>query len=1048
MTHKRVTAFICGIIMAFGVLPVCAENTVKTYYVSPNGSDDSTGAETSPYRTIEKAVSAAKSETGQTEIILRGGRYEVSKTINLGSDCSNLKFAAYPGEKPVISGGKTINPKEMYKLADDEMLKRLKPEARGYVYNINLRECSITDFGRMQRVERHNQTTWDAPSFLTINGEIMPRAQWPNGGYTKILAVNKDQSGRPVLSLEDDRAKNWSSIKDVWMYGCFSREYADDSMNLDEYNAETGEYTLRYDLILGAAVGGSCKFVNVFEELDSPGEWYVDTDTGMLYLYTDNIDGIESMTYVTKSGSLFNIENTSGISYSGITFTETCGSAVIIRNSSGISFENCEFYDIGNEAANLYSSTGCSFNDCYIHDTGKGGIFISGAGSSGLTPNGNVIDGCHFERFAVIGKRYSPAVSLMGVGDVLKNSTIHDSPHSAVLFGGNNNIIENNDIYDVVKETLDAGAIYGGRSWMSGGNTIRYNFIHDMPYSNVEYAVSGVYLDDNMAGIKVYGNTFSRVNNGVYMHSACYCDIYNNLFTEINKNAVYLTNLDGMSKASLDYENRKIKNANLKELYNNVCEDVLSEAGTGNDTDTAQKIDEKFKDEMSRKGIYSKMADVIADYFKKYDSENEVLNNEYPYLKNMLNCDNPVAPKNNNITNNLVYKGSGADKIKTQGYAADLSSFSANSEVAEELAYTTDSPVTVADGSVISSVFKDGFGGLDITHSGSQSIKHDRKNFRILSPVNSMNNVAKNDVFLTWEIISGADEYKVELAADRGMKDNIYTAFVSESYIRLDNMVEYGKTYYWKVTGIFHDLYRGGRGGWLDNQNGVQSFTIEETPAELTLDKVIIRNSRGIESKSMQEGELNIVEFTAAAKNSDIGDYTFEAVSFDSSGNEYTKATVKLSVNSDGSGGGMGIILPQEAKPYMLLKAFKDGVIKKTWKIDENLISWGSGINGVHIKSVTVRDANGNKSDMPNAAGGTIEVEVENDSDKMADLFAAAAGYSDDNELVWADSESVSIKKGSIYTAILNIGTVAGTLNRLFIWNNQLSPWLRAIDLK
>ena len=126
MTHKRFTAFICGIIMAFSVLPVCAENTVKTYYVSPNGSDDSTGAETSPYRTIEKAVSAAKSETGQTEIILRGGRYEVSKAINLGSDCTNLKFSAYPGEKPVISGGKTINPKEMYKLADDEMIKRLK----------------------------------------------------------------------------------------------------------------------------------------------------------------------------------------------------------------------------------------------------------------------------------------------------------------------------------------------------------------------------------------------------------------------------------------------------------------------------------------------------------------------------------------------------------------------------------------------------------------------------------------------------------------------------------------------------------------------------------------------------------------------------------------------------------------------------------------------------------------------------------------------------------------------------------------------------------
>ena len=51
MIHKRFTAFICGIIMAFSALPVCAaENAVKTYYVSPSGSDNGTGTAASPYR--------------------------------------------------------------------------------------------------------------------------------------------------------------------------------------------------------------------------------------------------------------------------------------------------------------------------------------------------------------------------------------------------------------------------------------------------------------------------------------------------------------------------------------------------------------------------------------------------------------------------------------------------------------------------------------------------------------------------------------------------------------------------------------------------------------------------------------------------------------------------------------------------------------------------------------------------------------------------------------------------------------------------------------
>ena len=58
-----------------------------------------------------------------------------------------------------------------------------------------------------------------------------------------------------------------------------------------------------------------------------------------------------------------------------------------------------------------------------------------------------------------------PAIELQGVGNRADHNLIHDAPHWAISFGGNEHVMELNEIYDVCQETGDVGVFYTGRDW-------------------------------------------------------------------------------------------------------------------------------------------------------------------------------------------------------------------------------------------------------------------------------------------------------------------------------------------------------------------------------------------------------------------------------------------------------------------------------------------------------------------------------------------------------------------------------------------------------
>jgi hypothetical protein len=133
---------------------------------------------------------------------------------------------------------------------------------------------------------------------------------------------------------------------------------------------------------------------------------------------------------------------------------------------------------------------------------------------------------------------YHPAVALGGVGNRATHNLIHDAPHEAIGFSGNDHLIEFNEIRDVCTESNDAGAIYAGRDWTMRGTVIRYNYLRDITGFE-ERGCVGVYLDDMWCGTEIYGNVFYRVTRAAFIGGGRDVTIENNIFVDCDP-AVHL----------------------------------------------------------------------------------------------------------------------------------------------------------------------------------------------------------------------------------------------------------------------------------------------------------------------------------------------------------------------------------------------------------------------------------------------------------------------------------------------------------------------------
>lgn len=510
-------------------------------YVAPNGNDRNPGTKAKPFATLERArdvLRLMKRGPGATTIWIRGGVYQLDKTFTLeagdgGREDAPIVYRACEGETVRITGGRRI--KDWKPVTDRAVLARLPAEARGRVLQADLKALGITDYGKLTP-RGFGRPVTPAHMELFFDDKPMELARYPNDDWMKIADVPAGKDGGK-FTFDGDRPARWAAADDIWIHGYWTWDWAESYEKVKSIDLRTKEIVTEPPHgVYGYKKGARWYALNVLAELDQPCEWYLDRQAGILYFWPpEPIDRSEAWVSILEA-PFISLKDTTHVTIRGISFECARGHGVTITGGEKNLLAGCSFRNIGNVGVVIDGGTANGVLSSDISETGDGGVKLSGGDRKTLTPAGNYVRNCHIHHYNRWVRTYRPAVLIQGVGNVIANNHIHDSPHCAILLNGNEHVIEYNDIHRVCRETGDAGAFYLGRDWTERGNVVRFNYFHhlDKPegITNAWSEVMAVYLDDWASGTRVFGNVFYKAGRAAMIGGGRNNTISNNIFVD------------------------------------------------------------------------------------------------------------------------------------------------------------------------------------------------------------------------------------------------------------------------------------------------------------------------------------------------------------------------------------------------------------------------------------------------------------------------------------------------------------------------------------
>ena len=556
---------------------------MANFYVSKNGSDLNVGTKESPFATVEKAQAEVRKliENGLSEsvsVTVGAGEYAVNGLVFTEKDSGTAECpVTYEADGDVVLNGGITLKAEDFEPVNEAEKARLHGDAKEKVVKVDLKKYGLTraDWGEICAVGSHGTARkYDGAVIkpmsceLFFNDERMNVARYPNEGYiyteepvregdcleptgcqrksSEEWAKVRNPLGdiRKIDAETNERVKNWKTQENVWIFGYPKYGWADESTPVVYINTENREMETKYVSIFGIKEHAPYYFFNVFEELDSAGEWFLDRDNGILYLYpTSDLETAKIILSITVN-NLIKIENANWLTVKGFTFMGTRNDAFDVVGNN-ITIDGCEIKNVSGWAAKI-NGMNCCVKNCSIHHTGEGGVMIKGGDRATLTPSGNAVTNNHIYSIAKIYQTYRPGVDMDGVGCLVSHNCIHDSAHQAMMFHGNDHIIEYNEMYDVCQVADDSSAIYSGRDYTICGNIIRYNYFHDMKSdADNHIGIFGMYCDDNLGGCTTFGNIFYRCQSALLLHGGHDQVFKNNLIIDACPKSVYSVRFHG-----------------------------------------------------------------------------------------------------------------------------------------------------------------------------------------------------------------------------------------------------------------------------------------------------------------------------------------------------------------------------------------------------------------------------------------------------------------------------------------------------------------------
>lgn len=554
------------------------ENSI-TLWVNPEAEAGGDGSKSRPFDTIEAAQLVIRKmnqrdlyPAGGFTVKLASGAYHLTDTWTLNRNDSGrwnapVTYRAVSDGNVIFHGGHSFRLSQFQAVRDPAILDRLPKASRELVVQLDLGALGISDFGELPLFGHsmhflRQATQWrsggQAPE-LFFNGTPMTLARWPNDDFAQVgqivergdairgwlgsaetnrRFVPEEERNDPPIPFafrfdDKERLQRWSKENDLRLFGYWGNNWSDQAVEVAKVDSEAGIIHSRQPSAYPIQRNQRFYAYNALSELEKPGEWYLDRQSGILYLYPLETRADARIDLSLLEEPLLRTERASYVRFEGVKFMATRSDGVTIDGGKNVVMDRCRVGNIGNNGVTM-TGRHHRFINGEILQTGGNGINLSGGDTELLAPSGNEVVNSHIHNFGRIYKTYRPGVQLRGVGNRVAHCEINAAPHVAIQISGNYHLIELNYIHDVARETDDMAAIYGARSWVNNGIVIRHNLFHNITgFPDGSHRASAIYLDVAFSGASIVNNVFLDVRQGIFINGGRENRVEGNLFIDV-----------------------------------------------------------------------------------------------------------------------------------------------------------------------------------------------------------------------------------------------------------------------------------------------------------------------------------------------------------------------------------------------------------------------------------------------------------------------------------------------------------------------------------
>jgi len=469
------------------------------FYVSPDGRDTNPGTRSSPFSTLARASEtvreAKKAAKGQITVYLRAGTHYLPDTLvftaeDSGTQEAPIVYTACEGEQAAVSGG-------------------MKLELDWKPFRDGIMQAKVPEGTKTDQ--------------LFVNGQRQHMARYPNFNPNERIF-----NGYAADCFSPERAKRWADPRGGFIHAMHRHMWGDFHYAItgkDDQGNVKHEGGWQNNRRLG--MHDKFRFVeNILEELDAPGEWFLDEKSHSLYFYPpSDVDLSKATVEGVRLRHLVELRGTEQqpvkfLTLKGLTFRHAArtfmdnkepllrsdwtiyrGGAVFLTGAEDCSIEDCFLDQLGGNAVFLSNyNRRVAVRGCHIAQAGANGVAFVGdpqavrsplfeAGQhqsykdidkapgpkSNNYPADCLVEDCLIYLTGRVEKQTSPVQIAMSQGITVRHCSLYDVPRAGINIGDGcwgGHVVELCDIFDTVKETGDHGSFNSwgrDRYWGLGG---------------------------------------------------------------------------------------------------------------------------------------------------------------------------------------------------------------------------------------------------------------------------------------------------------------------------------------------------------------------------------------------------------------------------------------------------------------------------------------------------------------------------------------------------------------------------------------------------